>query len=76
MSQLELQMPVALIEPDVVARQKSLTRALIVCADMAGFEDKRAAQAAGVDSATWSRIKTGGREFPPRNPAVFSDEMR
>jgi len=71
MSQLELHMPVALIEPDVVARQKSFTRALIVCADMAGFEDKRAAQAAGVDSATWSRIKTGNANFPQETLRSF-----
>lgn len=64
MSQLELQMPVALIDDEVVARQPSLTRAIVVCADMAGFEDKRAASAAGVDPATWSKIKSGGANFP------------
>ena len=64
MSQLELQMPVSLIDDDVVGRQPSLTRAIVVCADIAGFEDKRAASAAGVDPATWSKIKTGQANFP------------
>lgn len=67
MNQLDLQMPVALIADDVVARQPSLTRAIVVCADIAGFEDKRAAAAAGVDPATWSKIKSGLAHFPQEN---------
>jgi hypothetical protein len=66
-SQLDLPMPVALIDDDVVARQPSLTRAIVVCADIAGFEDKRAAAAAGVDPATWSKIKSGLANFPQEN---------
>jgi len=64
-------MPVALIADDVVARQPSLTRAIVVCADIAGFEDKRAAAAAGVDPATWSKIKSGLAHFPQENFRKF-----
>lgn len=64
MSQLELQMPAALIDDEVVGRQPSFTRAIVVCADIAGFEDKVAANAAGVDPATWSKIKSGQANFP------------
>lgn len=57
-------MPGALIDDDVVGRQSSFTRAIVVCADIAGFEDKVAASAAGVDPATWSKIKSGQANFP------------
>lgn len=73
MSQLELQMA-SLMDEHVVVRQPSLTRALIVCADIAGFEDKKAASAAGVDPATWSRIKTGQANFPHENYRTFQQK--
>lgn len=70
MSQLEFQMA-SLMDEHVVVRQPSLTRAIVVCADIAGFEDKKAASAAGVDPATWSRIKTGQANFPQENYRTF-----
>lgn len=70
MPQLELQMA-SLMDEHVVVRQPSLTRAIVVCADIAGFEDKKAASAAGVDPATWSRIKTGQANFPQENYRTF-----
>lgn len=70
MAQLELQMA-SLMDEHVIVRQPSLTRAIIVCADIAGLEDKRAASAAGVDPATWSRIKTGQANFPHENYRTF-----
>lgn len=52
------------IEDDIVMRQPNITRAIVVCADMAGLEDKQAASAAGLDPASWSKVKSGQAYFP------------
>lgn len=55
---------VSLVDAEVIERQHTLTRAIVVCGDLAGFEDKQAADAAGLDAATWSRFKSGQTNFP------------
>lgn len=71
-AQLELPLhEVALVDVEVVQRQPSLTRAIVVCGDLAGFEDKEAADAAGVDPATWSRIKNGQVNFPQARLTLY-----
>lgn len=63
MEELQLH-EVALIDDKVVEAQPTLTRALVVAADLGGMEDKEAAAAAGIDPATWSKIKSGQANFP------------
>lgn len=55
---------VAMVDDQIITRQSSLTRAIVVCADIGGMEDKQAADAAGLDPATWSKIKSGQANFP------------
>lgn len=53
-----------MIDDEIVAKQPTLTRALVVCADLGGMEDKEAAAAAGIDPATWSKVKSAQANFP------------
>lgn len=65
MAQLELALHnVALVDDAVITRQPTLTRALIVCADLAGMEEKQAADACELDPSTWSKVKNGSAHFP------------
>jgi len=54
-----------MVDEGIVARQPSLQRAIVTTADMAGMEDKQAADACGLDPATWSKVKSGQANFPP-----------
>lgn len=52
-------------DEDIVSRQPTFPKAIVTCADMAGMEDKEAADACGLDPATWSKVKSGQANFPP-----------
>ena len=65
MNQLELALHnVAQVDDEIVSRQPSVTRALVVCADLAGLEEKQAASMVGIDASTWSKVKNGQAHFP------------
>lgn len=71
MTDVDGQIPLALpgkaqeVDIEAVRRQPSMTKALILCADLAGFEnDKDLCRVIGMDPAIWSRIKTGQAHFP------------
>ena len=72
MSQLELPLhEVALVDDEIISRQPSFTRALVVCADLAGWEEKQAADAAGIDPSTWSKLKNGTAHFPHERLSTY-----
>lgn len=47
------------IDDSIITRPSSILKAFTLAADLAGLEDKQAADAAGMDAATWSRFKSG-----------------
>lgn len=67
---------VALVDDEIVARQPNLTRAIVVCADLAGMEEKEAAVAAGIDPATWSKVKNGQAHFPHQRIRAYQQRCR
>lgn len=53
------------VDPQTIAQIPSMTRAIVLSADMAGLEnDKDQARTLGIDASTWSLIKQGQRAFP------------
>lgn len=65
--QLSLTLPRSMQEVDFAAivRQPSMTRAIVLCADLAGFaNDKDLCRALDIDPAVWARIKSGQASFP------------
>jgi hypothetical protein len=48
-----------------VQRQPSMTRAIVLCVDLGGFDnDKDFCRHVDLDPSTWSQIKTGERCYP------------
>lgn len=48
-----------------VRRQPSMSKALVLCADLGGFvNDKDFCAEMGIDQSVWARIKDGERCFP------------
>lgn len=53
------------VDIEQVRRQPSMTKAIVLCADLGGFEnDKDFCRALSLDQTVWSRIKDGERCFP------------
>ena len=59
----------------MVARQSSLTGAIILCQTLSGLDDKEICGKGGVinAAATWSRIKSGENNFPQDKLAEYMD---
>lgn len=67
MKQERLPLPREMQEVDqaTIERLASMSKALVLCADMGGFEnDKDFCREMDIDPATWSQIQTGARYFP------------
>lgn len=65
--QLELLKPeMEKLDVATVAKQPSMTGAIILCQTLSGLDDKQLCGKGGVinDAATWSRIKGGSNNFP------------
>lgn len=81
MADVDRQMPLALprkveVDSAVICRQPSMTRAIVLCAELAGLEnDKDQARAIDVDATTWSLIRDGKRAFPHDKYESMFDEF-
>jgi len=65
--QLKLSLPKPMQDVDrgAIIRQPSMTKAIVLCADMAGFvNDKDLCRSVDIDPAVWTRIKSGQAHFP------------
>jgi transcriptional regulator with XRE-family HTH domain len=72
---LRLERP-AEIDLESVRRQPSMTRSIVLAADLAGFRnDKDLARKLGMDPATWARIKSGEGHFPQDKYELLFDEF-
>lgn len=61
------------LNESMYTRPSSLLRAIVMCADFGGLAEKEAAEAMGVDNATWSRIKSGTAGIKPDALETFMD---
>lgn len=53
------------VDIEQVRRQPSLTKAIVLCADLGGFaNDKDLCRALDIDPPVWARIKQGDANFP------------
>ena len=67
--------PVA-VDIEAVRRQPTMTKAIVLCASLAGLEnDKDQARALGLDATTWSMIQKGERAFPHDRYETLFDEF-
>jgi len=67
MKQAELNLPriVERVDIESVRRQPSMTKAIVLCADLAGYEnDKDFCRHVDLDPTVWARIQSGERQFP------------
>jgi hypothetical protein len=67
----------AMVEVDLeqVQRQPTMTRAIVLCADLAGFDnDKDFCRHLDLDASTWSQIKNAERYFPQDKFEQLFDE--
>lgn len=65
--QLNLSLPKPPVDVDhsSIIRQPSMTKAIVLCADLAGFvNDKDLCRSVDLDPAVWARIKSGQANFP------------
>lgn len=76
------QMPLALpreraeVDVDVIRRQPSMTKAIVLCSELAGLEsDKDQARAIDIDASTWSQIRDGKRAFPHDKYETMFDQF-
>ena len=53
------------IQIEDIARRDTLTKAIIFSFDVAGLNDATVCAELGIDAATYSKIKSGSRHFPP-----------
>jgi hypothetical protein len=64
------------VDTAAVQRMPSMTRAIVLCAELAGLEnDKDQARVLGIDATTWSLIKDGKRAFPHDKYETLFDEF-
>jgi hypothetical protein len=63
---LSLRPTMQVLDVKTVAKQSSMTGALVLCQTLAGLEDKEICGKGGIinETATWSRIKGGSNNFP------------
>lgn len=53
------------LDVEQVRRQPSMTKAIVLCADLGGFDnDKDFCRQMGMDQGVWSQVQTGSRYFP------------
>ena len=53
------------VDIEAIRRQPSMTKAIVLCADLAGFvNDKDLCRSVDLDPAVWARIKSGQANFP------------
>ena len=53
------------VDIEAIRRQPTLTKAIVLCADMVGFvNDKDLCRSLDIDTAVWARIKNGQAHFP------------
>jgi len=77
-AQLSLRLPrqPVAIDTGIVSRQPSMTKAIVLCAELAGLEnDKDQARVLSLDATTWSLIKDGKRAFPHDRYETLMDEF-
>jgi hypothetical protein len=73
---LELPRKPISVDLDEVRRQPSMTRAIVLCATLAGLQnEKDQARALGIDATTWSMVTTGKRAFPHDKYETMFDEF-
>jgi hypothetical protein len=75
--QLRLTLPKQLQDVDhaSIIRQPSMTKAIVLCVDMAGFvNDKDLCRSIDIDPAVWARIKSGQAHFPHDRLIDLMDE--
>lgn len=68
--------PEMLPVPDrIIEACPSMTRAIVLCQELSGIEDKQLLGARGIvgDQAQWSRIKSGQHFFPQDKLALYMD---
>lgn len=78
MSQFELSArpPMHVVDPALIARQPTMTKALQLCQTLSGLDDKAFIGSGGVvkDAAQWSRIMSSGQHnFPQDQFNKFMD---
>lgn len=72
---LSLPKPMQDIDHAAITRQPTLTKAIVLCADLAGFvNDKDLCRALDIDPAVWARIKSGQAHFPHDKLCELFDE--
>lgn len=72
---LSLPKPMQDIDHAAITRQPSLTKAIVLCVDLAGFvNDKDLCRSIGIDPAVWARIKAGQANFPHDKLCELFDE--
>lgn len=77
-TQLPLKLPRQRVDIDTgaVCRMPSMTKAIVLCAELAGLEnDKDQARAIDLDATTWSLVKDGKRAFPHDRYEQMFDEF-
>jgi hypothetical protein len=75
--QLRLKLPKGMqtVDHEAVIRQPSMTKAIVLCADLAGFvNDKDLCRALDMDPPVWARIKAGQASFPHDKLETLFDE--
>ena len=71
--------PAAEVDPVLIARQPTMTKALVLCQTLSGLDDKAFVGEHGVvkDAAQWSRIMGSGQHnFPQEKLNLFMDKAR
>jgi len=64
------------VDPQTIAAIPNMTRAIVLCSDMAGLHnDKDQARSLGIDASTWSQIKQGQRAFPHDRYSEMFDQF-
>ena len=75
--QLTLQLPrkPQAVDVEAIRRQPSMTKAIVLCADLAGFvNDKDLCRTLDIDQPVWARIKQGQANFPQDKYEQLMDE--
>jgi hypothetical protein len=76
--ELTIRPPMQAIDPELIYRQPTLTKALHLCQSLSGFDDAQFYGADGIvkDQAQWSRIMgaAGSANFPQDKLNLFMDK--
>lgn len=64
------------VDTAAVQRQPNMTKAIVLCASLAGLQnEKDQARALGIDGTTWSLVQKGDRAFPHDRFETMFDEF-